>query len=653
MRHWPCSYRRLLAAFIPFLVVFPAVSQIGFTDMTSMYGMENVYNGATLGGGAAWVDIDEDGDYDIVVACGQGCDFILFRNEGVLGFSQEIFVPAVPVNEESKSIVFCDVDEDGNQDMVCSSRTGSVRMFMNDANGFNEAPDWGWPDRQAPIDGVALADYDLDGDLDIFAGNHGGKSSLFRNDGGVWVDVAADLAVTNSQGLSFQVVFFDYDNDGDSDVYIANDKAASTGVPNVLYRNDGDGTFTDVSVASGSDYVGELMGIAVGDYDNDGDLDFYTTNTPAPVGGMPGNLLGRNNGDGTFTEVASLVGVAMYEVSWGANFFDADNDMDLDLFVAAMHTNDTDRIYLNDGSGSFIDGTIGSGLEDADFTFGSAVADYDDDGFLDLYVTNTTGTSRLYRNDGTSLGNWLKLRLRGTESNRDAIGARVYARVGAIHQMREVIAGSSYLCAEAKEVHFGMATATIVDEIEVRWPSGLIQFFSNVPVNQTLHLVEPRQGAVETALAGNVNTAVGPPVEVLFINESAGDALRELTVDRSDSFSLRIDAPPSLLKAGYALYGFSYVPRLAQVETLPLDLGSMVGSIPLNGGAPLFILNTLGYEGVLGESLRRVPQAPLTATRNQGIGYDGSLTFQALIMDGESSSTTGLSVSNGVVVHVR
>jgi hypothetical protein len=632
----------------------PATAQVSFTDVTSTYSMQTVYAGTHLGGGAAWTDLDEDGDWDLVVACGQGCAFILFRNQGGAGFTREAFLPSVASGEEAKTVVFCDLDEDGDPDMVCSSRPGRVRVLWGEPDGYREDPDWGWDVTQtSALYGVALADYDRDGDLDMYVGDHGGKNLLFRNDGGgQWVNRAAELEVTDSLGLAFQTVWFDYDNDGDQDIYVANDKAANTGHPNALFRNDGDGTFTDVSVESGANLVGELMGIGVGDYNNDGFLDFYTTNTPFPAGGLPGNLLGRNNGDGTFTEVASAAGVSTYEICWGANFFDADHDGDLDLFVAAMDLDDTNRLYLNNGDGTFSDGTIGSGLEDLDRSFGSTVADYDGDGDLDLYVTNSTGTSRLYRND-TATGNWLKIRLRGTDSNRDAIGARATAIDGQRLQIRELRAGISYLCMDAPELHFGFGGATMVDSLEIRWPSGQVQTLTDVPVNQTLTLVEPLTTELATALAGNVGTGEGAPVDVLFVNGSAGDAYRELTITRGDSFALQLDSPAAPAQARYVLYLGQALPRTSTLVALPSDLGSMVFATPLAGGMPFAILNTLGYENRLGASSRNVPPAPFVATRQSGISDGMNLVLQGLIEDPRSSSIHGLSITNTVVVHIR
>ncbi len=651
------SMHRLIGFLISLLAGFAFLSsgtsaQVLFTDMTAHYGLEDYFGGPSVGGGASWVDVDNDGDLDLIVSCGRNCSFDLYRNNSAgMSFSQEVIPFAVSGVEETKAVVFVDMDDDGDVDMFCSTHQGRVRVLENTTTGFVLEEQWVWEFPDQVLYGIALADYDNDGDLDLYVANHGNKNFLFQRTETGWTQIAADLGV-NDPGLGFQPVFSDFDNDGDLDLYCSNDKAANTGYPNVLYQNEGDGTFTDISVSSGANFYGELMGVAVGDYNNDGYFDFYTTNTPNPTGGLPGNLLGHNHGNMIFTEKASDVGVSMDEICWGANFFDADNDGDLDLYVAAMDSDDTDRLYLNDGTGNFLDGTVGSGIEDLYRSFGSAVGDFDNDGDLDLFIVNDNGSNRLMRNDSV-IGNWLKVELQGTESNRDAVGARLIATTGALAQHREVRAGESYLSQDSLIQHFGFGATTVVDQLEIRWPSGQVQFFNNVSTNQTLDIVEPLPQILADTLAGNVGALVGPPVDVLFFNGSAGDVNGEVFLERSTPLTLQLDAPPLQASALFVLYGFSGVPRSANISQLPLDVGSTLYATPPVGGSPALVLNSIGRQGALGESDRKVSAAPLLATREKGIGVGGAITFQAIIQDSQSQSVTGFSVSNGVIVQIR
>ena len=226
---------------------------------------------------------------------------------------------------------------------------------------------------------------------------------------GVDFSDVTDIAGVGCTGSSRGVAWGDYDNDGDLDLYVANYNEA-----NVLYRNNGDGTFTDVTSEAGVGCISHSYGVAWGDYDNDGDLDLYVANYGA-------NVLYRNNGDGTFTDVTSEAGVSCTGSSLGVAWGDYDNDGDLDLYVANHY--EANVLYKNNGDGTFTDVTGAAGVGCTGSSYGVAWGDYDNDGHLDLYVANN-GANVLYRNNG-NLNHWLQIRLHGTISNRSAIGTKV------------------------------------------------------------------------------------------------------------------------------------------------------------------------------------------------------------------------------------
>ena len=284
--------------------------------------------------------------------------------------------------------------------------------------------------------------------------------------------------------------------------------------PNVLWRNDGplaDGSgrgeewaFTDISQESGTGVAMFGMGLAVSDYNSDGYLDMFVTN-------IADNVLLTNDGGNTFRDAAGDVGVAYGEfrrqqrVSWGAVFFDYDNDGHEDLYVASgfLDTDDINRreqpnlLFRNDGAGGFADVSGVSGAADWGTGRGVAYADFDRDGCLDLFLVNMGRSAargepaRLYHNRCVWDNNWLVVETVGTTSNRDGIGARITLTAGGRTQIREVAAGASNSSQNMLPVHFGLGQAAVVDEITVRWPSGAVQTLRDVPPNRTLTITEP------------------------------------------------------------------------------------------------------------------------------------------------------------------
>ena len=278
--------------------------------------------------------------------------------------------------------------------------------------------------------------------------------------------------------------------------------------PNELYHNRGHLNFTDIGEASSSADPGSGMGGALGDYDNDGDLDIYVTNFGV-------NTLFSNNRDGTFAEVAEPAGVNDVYVGWGTEFFDYDNDGDQDLYVVnggldwnvqlGRYSYAPNIFYLNDDDRGFIDGTNQLEVGNSFGGRGLAVGDLDGDGYQDMVVLNIDSKPVVYRNKGGD-NNWLKIKPRGTISNRDGIGATARVVAGGFEQYQEVICGSSYLSQSSTELDFGLGSAETVDLVEVRWPaSGAVQRWTNLDANQVLVALE----TAGTTIVNQGNTTVG------------------------------------------------------------------------------------------------------------------------------------------------
>ena len=307
------------------------------------------------------------------------------------------------------------------------------------------------------------------------------------------------LDVPACHGLG--VTFGDYDNDGDQDLYVANDQD-----PNFLFQNLGNGKFEEVALLSGVCYndMGKEeagMGTAFGDYDNDGLLDLTVSNFQAET-----NTIYHNTGDGFFTDVTITTGVAEITNSylgWGIQYFDYDNDGYKDIFVANGHVMDNinqlernvtypqrNLLLKNMQDGTFKNITDQSGLSLIKVSRGAAFGDYDNDGDFDILVTNWNQPANLLRNETGNLNNWVQIKAIGQKSNRSGIGTRIKIVTGDLTQYQEIQSGGSYLSFSSLQVHFGLAKAKEIDLIEIHWPSGQIDRSSNLNVNQKLIAIE-------------------------------------------------------------------------------------------------------------------------------------------------------------------
>jgi len=523
-------------------------SSITFVDVTGDAGLQfqhfdgrcgRKYYLETLGSGAAFFDYDGDGDPDIYFVNGAplpGCPASppptdrLYENAG--GRFTDVTERAGVVDARyGHGCAAGDYDGDGDLDLYVTNFRDNVLYRNNGDRTFTDVA------REAGVvesrwsTSCAFADYDLDGDLDLYVVNYiefdieknpwcglkekgiqaycepnnfpGQPDTLYRNNGdGTFADVTREAGVYNPNGKGLGVDWGDYDNDGNPDIFVANDSNE-----NNLYRNNGNGTFEDVAFMAGVAYskhgvAQNGMGTAFGDLDNDGWLDLVVTNFV-----RQGNSLWRNERNGFFSDVSasSKTGPVSYPyIGWGTEFFDYDNDGYLDLFLANGHIQDNlvelgqegmygqrNCLFHNTGDGTFTEmsSQLGPGMRLEEASRGAAFADYDLDGDIDILVTNLNGPARLLRNDGGNRKNWLAVRLIGA-GRADAIGARVTVRLGESLQMREVRSGSGYLSQNDLHLLFGLSDRTTVDRVEIRWPGGKKQTLDRVPANQTITVTE-------------------------------------------------------------------------------------------------------------------------------------------------------------------
>jgi hypothetical protein len=480
---------------MPILAIVLALAVAGPLSFVETAVSSGVAKGGDPGA-IAWLDADGDGDEDLFVAA-IGRDR-LFRNEGGGRFAKAKRVGFAGGSDASFGVAVADYDNDGRLDLFVANLGTSNRLYHNEGEGrFREVtPGAGVGGGLANSYSAAWADYDRDGLVDLYVSNGSQNAAapnfLYHNEGGGrFREVAAEAGVAGNES-SLGCAWGDYDNDGWPDLYVAN-----FGQPNRLYRNRGDGTFADRAVAAGVDDRGNGAGAAWGDFDNDGDLDLYLFNTNS---GASEDRLYRNEGDGTFADATAAAGLRESgdgeAVVWG----DFDNDGWVDLFVVnrSDFSRQRNRLLRNAG-GHFVDVTSLAGVAGTGSGQPAAAADCDGDGRLDLYVGNLPGAREELFLNRTDAGASLVVRLVGSESNRAAIGARVTVRAGDLTQIREIASSSGRSSQNQLAAHFGLGDATSAS-VEIRWPSGAVQTVEGVPPG-TIEVVESGQGS-EAVVSG-------------------------------------------------------------------------------------------------------------------------------------------------------
>ncbi len=506
-------------------------SEVGITRVNLSGEGTNDYILEANGSGAAFLDYDNDGDLDVLIANGStlqnfaaGGDPVAVLYENRDGTFVDVTAEA-GLDERGWAFGICvaDVDNDGFRDFYLTAY-GPNLLYMNNGDGtFTErAGEAGVADTRWGAN-CAFGDYDRDGDVDLYVATYvrfddesiprrgsgecmymgtlevfcgprelvGEPDVLYRNDGNLsFTDVTEEAGIVDPGHYGFGVVFSDLDNDGWPDIYVANDS-----VPNLLFHNNHDGTFDEIGLVSGASvnlagYAQAGMGIAAGDYNNDGLVDLYVTHFAEDT-----NTLYQNLGGMFFADVTARSGAARGSrphIGWGAEFADLDNDGWLDLFVVNGHVYpriddlaegstylQRKEVYRNLGDGRFEELTLelGGDLLDLYSSRGAAFGDYDNDGDIDVLVTNLNAPPSLYRNEYSGPHNWIGLWLEGTDGNRDAIGARVEIEAGGQRMVRELRSGASFLSHNDLRLHFGLGEADVVDTIRVRWPNGRFEIF--------------------------------------------------------------------------------------------------------------------------------------------------------------------------------
>jgi len=508
--------------------------------------------------GLAVFDYDGDGDEDIYFLNGAPLRGMvvatppknaLYRNDGNWRFTDVTDRAGVGDEGHGLGVAAGDYDNDGDLDLYVNNYGPNV-LYQNNGDGTftNVTAKAGVGNGRKVGAGANFLDVDGDGNLDLFVSNYVKFSydthvirtkrgfglypspmeyesypdTLYRNNGdGTFTDVSAESGVGKPAGPGMGTVCGDFDNDCDTDIFVGNDVSA-----NYLFVNDGQGKFTEMGLLTGAAYDVDgyphgSMGAACGDYDNDGWLDIYVTSYQRELA-----TLYRNLGNGFFEDVTRLSGAGLGthpHVTWGNAFVDFDNDGDRDLFVARGHLYDNveqfdgtssyhtkNLLLMNVGNGKFVDVSdqCGDGLAVKLSSRGAGFDDLDNDGDVDVVILNSRREPTILRNDSVNDNHWIQIRLRGTKTNRDGVGAHVKVTAGELVQIDEVHSGHGYQSHFGMRLHFGLGKRDRVDRIEVRWIGGRVDVLENIGVDRMLTITEGNTKAgLQRSSKARVNSA--------------------------------------------------------------------------------------------------------------------------------------------------
>jgi len=479
---------KLIVFFIIIHCSFENVFPQGFVKITS----GPVVNDSGWSYGACWGDFNYDGYLDLFVVNNMASNKnnLLYFNNGNGTFTKITSGIVVTDGGSTYGCSCADVDNDGDLDIFTANYGENNCLYLNNGIGtFTKVTSGAIVNDGGNSTGCAWGDYDNDGKVDLFVCNRNQNNFLYHNEGnGVFTKITSG-AIVNDGGNSGGCAWGDYNNDGLIDLFVANAGPAQ----DFLYKNNGNGTFTKITNSAIVYDTLHSSGGSWGDYDNDNDLDLYVT---GGVIGQSYNRLFKNNGNETFTKITGDPIVSDFFWSGGSSWGDIDNDGDIDLYAGGY--DGSNKLYLNNGNSTFTRIDTGIIVTDGNYKMGVLWGDFDNDGDIDLFTARNNfygGNNNLYLNLGSS-NKWVNIRCIGIISNKSAIGAKVYARAVmnsiSVRQMQIISSqsGGSISGQNSLNVEFGLGNSAIIDSIRIEWPSGIVDKYSNVTVNQFLTAIE-------------------------------------------------------------------------------------------------------------------------------------------------------------------
>ncbi|MBL7943106.1 MAG: VCBS repeat-containing protein [Flavobacteriales bacterium] len=522
-----------------------------FTDVSEMLNTDIVLEDNVYGDGVSFYDFTGDGWDDLTIADGFEDIHFFINNNGQLE-AVDLGIYNEPSGLVSMTL-WADYDNDGDNDLLVTKQNQELQLWQNDgglqftnvavAAGLEQEDHYYW--------GAAFCDVDHDGLLDLFIAKYHHpvldpepvyRSILYHNNGdGTFSNITEAAGIMLPPRTTFQPVFFDYNGDGWEDLFLVIDRQAFS---NELYENNGDGTFTNVTESSNTGQHMCAMTGTIGDYDNDADLDIYVTNQP------DGNLLLRNNGDETYTDVTAEMGVVLNQTCWGSLWIDYDNNTWQDLFVSITSPYllpTGNQMFMNNQGQNFIvnSGSVGIGDDDSE-TYMVAMGDLNLDGYYDFVWNNDDPyPAKLYQNDGGD-NHFLSVSLQGILANRNGIGSWIHCYVDGNHYVRFTSCGENFVSQCSGKEIFGLGEYTVVDSLVIDWNSGTHDVYFDVEVDQHLLLVEGV--SIEVDLSDEFLLCPGDSI-VLHADAfssylwSNGEMTQDIVITEPGEYSLEVQTP--------------------------------------------------------------------------------------------------------------
>ncbi len=562
---------------------------ITFTDMAAEFGLQLL----TTSQCPAFFDENNDGKEDLYVAAGGfvSSDNVYYRSRGDMTF--EIATDEVGLTDSgpSSQIVAADFNNDGLTDVYVVSHSYQVisnhMYFRRQGGGFIDVTAASGTGHSYESHNAVAFDYDSDAWLDLYviSANHNGlePNALFHNNGdGTFTDMAASLGVEVLYAMGMGACVGDFDNDGDPDLYVANEFE-----DNVFFRNDG-GTFTDITAQSGLIDSTVSKAAYFEDYDADGWLDLYVVNRAG------NDQLFRNNTDGTFDDITTAAGIIADQKGRTLSWADFDNDSWLDIFVC-NNNQSNDQLWHNNGDGTFGDVTATAAIFDLNYSDAVGLGDPNGDGFVDIYISNLDVMDRLYMNSGNE-NHWISINPSGRNTtNRSGVGVRVTVVTNSHRQIREVGAGGGYQSFSSLPVEFGLGSATNADSVILRWTDGHIETYTNVPADQFYIAVEDSE--LYVFALPDVQISVTPQNPPVIIPSQGGNIPFTLELDNFTGFPLPLDVWTEIRLPDNTSFG----PMISRNLNLPNTTLTRDLSQSIPAGAPSGDYTYYAYLGNLSE----------------------------------------------------
>lgn len=612
------KFKRLEFGGILFLLVVISLNSHAqsFTNIAGVNGIEAINLTSDGGGvGISSYDYNQDGWDDLSFVQEDGVQKIYLNNQGAYELAPISFFST----GENKQLLWVDYDNDGDLDIFLTRKNGINLLLNNDGNlQFTDVTlSSGLSMEIAANLGASFADYDLDGDLDLYickylgvgdTTNSAHLNNLYRNNGnGTFSDATFVSGLVNEVSPSFQGLWLDYNHDLYPDLYVINDRVPWA---NIFYRNNGDGTFTNIASLNQTEMNGsDAMSISLGDYDNDGDQDFFVSDAGSP--NTPKGSLFSQTPSLNYTDEASNLGIGIETTMWGSTWLDYNNDGFLDLYVANEgFPGPKNLFYVNDSTESFV---IDTSIFIGDYgvtSFGVASADFNRDGFPDIAAVNFGVLENfLWLNTGGT-NNYIRISLEGTVSNSFAIGS--YISVFANNQVytKYTVCGENYLGQNSQHHLFGVGLANVIDSVHVEYPSGIVDRYYSLAVNNSYIFQEGE------SLVSNIITITGDSLfcegdsivlsapDLLSYDWNTGDTSQHILVDSAGQYKVNgVDSN------GLAVESDLYIVQ----EIVPPSISSLVDDVSCyndtNGKAHLIVHNQgqsyqiEWFNGVIGDSL--------------------------------------------------